>query len=153
MRENYRPDLSFHANDGVHAGGSDGLLRMPPMEFEPIINMADAVRQPRPFRAETAAWLGVITADMPMQNWYVYNHISYARWVLEDATSALNAKILSLTPSLLGPVTTVQPTVSFIEHGGGGGGDGGSSQFVTNMSPTANSINQYSISRPYFWAS
>ena len=151
MRENYRPDLSFHANDGVHAGGSDGLLRMPPMEFEPIINMADAVRQPRPFRAETAAWLGVITADMPMQNWYVYNHISYARWVLEDATSALNAKILSLTPSLLGPVTTVQPTVSFIEQGGGG--DGGSSQFVTNISPTAKSINQNSISRPYFWAS
>jgi hypothetical protein len=70
MRENYRPDLAFHANNGVQAGGSDGLLRMPPMEFEPIMNMADAVRQPRPFRAETAAWLGVITADMPMQNWY-----------------------------------------------------------------------------------
>ena len=30
--------------------------------------MADAVRQPRPFLAQTAAWLGVITADMPMQN-------------------------------------------------------------------------------------
>ena len=25
--------------------------------------MADAVRQPRPFLAQTAAWLGVITAD------------------------------------------------------------------------------------------
>ena len=43
---------------------------MPPMTFEPLINMADAVRQPRPFLAETAAWLGVITANMPMQNWY-----------------------------------------------------------------------------------
>ena len=67
MRENYRPDLPFHANDGHVLGGSDGILRMPPLTFEPIINMADAVRQPRPFLAQTAAWLGVITADMPMQ--------------------------------------------------------------------------------------
>ena len=72
MRENYRPDLQFHASDGVHhtgESGSDGSLRLPPMSFEPLINMADAVRQPRPKLAHTAAWLGVITADMPMQNW------------------------------------------------------------------------------------
>ena len=62
--------MAFHGNDGVTLGGSDGSLRMPPMTFEPLINMADAVRQPRPFLAETAAWLGVITANMPMQNWY-----------------------------------------------------------------------------------
>ena len=115
MRENYRPDLTFHANDGVVRGGSDGVLRMPPMTFEPIINMADAVRQPRGFLAQTAAWLGVITADMPMQNWYVYNHIMYARWLLEDATSALNAQMLELAPSLLGHVTTSQPRVTVVE--------------------------------------
>jgi hypothetical protein len=95
------------------------------MTFEPIINMADAVRQPRPFLAETAAWLGVITADMPMQNWYVYNHIMYARWVLDDAVSAVNAKLLELTPSLMGPVTTIQPTITFVVKGGGEGEDDG----------------------------
>ena len=100
--------------------------------------MADAVRQPRPFLAQTAAWLGVITADMPMQNCasstarlalvpralitrfrlpagYVYNHIMYARWVLEDATSALNGQIAELSPSLLAPVTTVHPEVTVVE--------------------------------------
>ena len=115
MRENYRPDLTFHANDGTVRGGSDGILRMPPLTFEPIINMADAVRQPRPFLAQTAAWLGVITADMPMQNWYVYNRIMYMRWMLEDSTAALNAQILELTPSLLGSVTTVHPVVTVLE--------------------------------------
>ena len=35
----------------------------------------------------------------------------YARWLLEDATSALDAQLLELSPSLLGPVTTVQPSV------------------------------------------
>ena len=44
MRENYRPDLVFHANDGLAAGGSDGSLRVPPMTFEPMIYMADSVR-------------------------------------------------------------------------------------------------------------
>ena len=34
-----------------------------------MINMADAVRQPRAKFAQTAAWLGVITADLVMQNW------------------------------------------------------------------------------------
>eukprot|EP01052_Picozoa_sp_SAG31_P023229 SAG31_NODE_1902_length_6956_cov_5.312236_2_plen_490_part_00 len=115
MRENYRPDLSFHANDGRVRGGSDGILRMPPMTFEPIINMADAVRQPRPFLAQTAAWLGVITANMPMQNWYVYNRIMYMRWQLDDATAVLNAQILELAPSLLSSVTTVHPTVTILE--------------------------------------
>ena len=47
MRENYRPDLAFHGSDGSGLGGSDGALRMPPMTFEPLINMPDAVRQPR----------------------------------------------------------------------------------------------------------
>ena len=65
----YRPDLPFHASDGVVRGGSDGALRLPPMSFEPMINMADAVRQPRAKFAQTAAWLGVITADLVMQNW------------------------------------------------------------------------------------
>ena len=31
---------------------------------------------------------------MLMQNWYVYNHIMYARWLLEDSTSALNAQVI-----------------------------------------------------------
>lgn len=108
MRENYRPDLGFHANDGVHTGGSDGLLRLPPMTFEPLINMPDAVRQPVAKLAQTAAWLGVVTGDMPHLNWYVYNHIMYARWALEDATSAVNAQVLELTYSLMGPVTVVR---------------------------------------------
>ena len=85
------------------------------MTFEPCINMPDAVRQPRPFRAQTAAWLSVVTADVPMQAWYVYNHIMYQRWVLEDTTSALNGQILELAPSLLGSVTTVQPVVTAVE--------------------------------------
>ena len=85
------------------------------MTFEPCINMPDAVRQPRPFRAQTAAWLSVVTADIPMQVWYVYNHIMYQRWVLEDTTSALNGQILELAPSLLGSVTTVQPVVTAVE--------------------------------------
>eukprot|EP01051_Picozoa_sp_SAG22_P004038 SAG22_NODE_207_length_15278_cov_4.056855_15_plen_123_part_00 len=75
MRENYRPDLAFHASDGLSVGGGDGLdgtgsdgaMRMPPMTFVPMINMADAVRQPRPKLAQTAAWLSVITADMTHQ--------------------------------------------------------------------------------------
>ena len=114
MRENYRPDLAFHANDGVRhdRGGGDGALRMPPMTFEPMINMPDAVRQPRPKLARTAAWLAAITADMPIQIWYVFNHIMFARWLLEDSTSQLNAQMLELAPSLLGRVTTVQPVVA-----------------------------------------
>ena len=51
--------------------------------------MADAVRQPRTKLAITAAWLAAITADIPHQNWYVYNHIMYARWLLEDATVSM----------------------------------------------------------------
>eukprot|EP01047_Picozoa_sp_COSAG01_P036129 COSAG01_NODE_2809_length_7041_cov_4.383751_2_plen_143_part_00 len=46
--------------------------------------------------------------------WYVYNHIMYARWILEDAITALNAQLLELAPSLLGPVDTVQPTVTVV---------------------------------------
>ena len=59
---------------------------------------------------------------------YVYNHIMYARWVLDDAVSAVNAKILELTPSLLGAVTTIQPSVAFVAddpHGPGVAGDAG----------------------------
>ena len=119
MRENYRPDLGFHGNDGRSLGGSDGLLRMPPMTFEPLMNMPDAVRQPIGKRAQTAAWLGVVTADMPHLNWYVYNHIMYARWALEDATSAVNAQLLELTPSLLGPVTIVQPKTTVLAEAAG----------------------------------
>lgn len=85
------------------------------MTFEPMINMADAVRQPRPKLAHSAAWLSVISANMPHQNWYVYNHIMYSRWLLEDATSSLNAELLELMPSLLGPVTVVQPTVVVVK--------------------------------------
>ena len=33
------------------------------MTFEPLINMPDAVRQPIPKLAQTAAWLGVVTAE------------------------------------------------------------------------------------------
>eukprot|EP01043_Picozoa_sp_COSAG02_P009338 COSAG02_NODE_315_length_24910_cov_17.139978_10_plen_411_part_00 len=44
----------------------------------------------------------------------VYNHIMYARWVLEDAITALNAQLLELAPSLLGTVDTVQPTVTVL---------------------------------------
>eukprot|EP01051_Picozoa_sp_SAG22_P019486 SAG22_NODE_3612_length_1616_cov_1.926170_3_plen_179_part_00 len=50
MRENYRPDLPSHAPAPLGqplSGGGDGVLRSPPMTFEPMINMADAVRQPR----------------------------------------------------------------------------------------------------------
>ena len=46
------------------------------------------------------------------QNWYVYNHIMYARWLLEDATNSLNAQMLELAPSLLGHVATRQPAVT-----------------------------------------
>eukprot|EP01047_Picozoa_sp_COSAG01_P036128 COSAG01_NODE_2809_length_7041_cov_4.383751_1_plen_609_part_00 len=75
MRENYRPDLAFHSSDGVHGRGgegpdgtgSDGSMRMPPMTFSVLINLADAVRQPRPKLAQTAAWLSVITAQMAHQ--------------------------------------------------------------------------------------
>lgn len=38
----------------------------------------------------------------------------YARWVLEDAITALNAQLLDLAPSLLGPVDTVQPTTTVL---------------------------------------
>jgi len=63
MRENYRPDLPFHANDGVHAGGSDGALRMPPMTFEPMMNMADAVRL-EPGSMSTCTYLRVMRVMM-----------------------------------------------------------------------------------------
>jgi hypothetical protein len=94
--------------------GSDGSMRMPPMSFVPLINLPDAVRQPRPKFAQTAAWLSVITASMAHQIWYVYNHIMYARWLLEDAITALNAQLLELAPSLLASVDTVQPTVTVL---------------------------------------
>jgi hypothetical protein len=38
MRENYRPDMAFHHNDGWDSPGSDGDLRLPPNTFEPITN-------------------------------------------------------------------------------------------------------------------
>ena len=38
----------------------------------------------------------------------------YARWVLEDAITALNAQLLELAPSLLGAVDTVQPTATVL---------------------------------------
>ena len=82
------------------------------MTFEPLINMPDAVRQPRAKFAQTAAWLSLITADMAHQVWYVYNHIMFERWALEDATSAVDAQILELSSSLLGAATTVQPKVT-----------------------------------------
>eukprot|EP01051_Picozoa_sp_SAG22_P004039 SAG22_NODE_207_length_15278_cov_4.056855_16_plen_163_part_01 len=38
----------------------------------------------------------------------------YARWLLEDSITALNAQLLELLPSLLAPVDTVQPTVTVL---------------------------------------
>lgn len=118
MRENYVPFLIGHDGDGLFdQPGSDGSLRMPPMTFEPMMNMADAVRQPIAKLARAAAWLGVITADMPMQNWYVFNEIMYQRWQLEDETSAVDAAILSLQSSLQGDVRTVHPTLRVVTGG------------------------------------
>ena len=85
------------------------------MTFEPLINMPDAVRQPRAKFAQSAAWLSLVTADMAHQVWYVYNHIMFERWALEDATSTVDAQILELSPSLLGAATTVQPRVAVMD--------------------------------------
>eukprot|EP01051_Picozoa_sp_SAG22_P019485 SAG22_NODE_3612_length_1616_cov_1.926170_2_plen_187_part_00 len=41
-----------------------------------------------------------------VKNWYVYNHIMFERWLLEDVTAAVDAEFLELLPSLLGPVAT-----------------------------------------------
>ena len=42
IRENYRPDLAFHANDGHRRFGSDGDLRMPPMKAIPPVTMPES---------------------------------------------------------------------------------------------------------------
>jgi hypothetical protein len=49
IRENYRPEMAFHHNDGSAAHpGSDASLRMPPNTFEPVFNGLQAERQAVP---------------------------------------------------------------------------------------------------------
>jgi len=70
MRENYRPDMAYHRNDGSTGNaGSDGDLRLPPNTFEPIFNGLQAERQAVPGVARSNAYLGLITANLIHHNW------------------------------------------------------------------------------------
>ena len=72
IRENYRPEMAYHHNDGsAQHPGSDGSLRMPPMTFEPVFNGLQAERQAVPEVARSNAYLGLITANLVHHNWYV----------------------------------------------------------------------------------
>jgi hypothetical protein len=122
------------ANDGNVRGGSDGILRMPPLTFEPIINMADAVRQPRPFLAQTAAWLGVITADMPMQNWYRLCHRMSRRAI--DSLGGVTASTLAEGPASGHCVHMLCCRSGATDDCGGGGGVGVGSGTCTTASCT-----------------
>ena len=73
MRENYRPDLPYHANDGWLRPGSDGVLRLPPMTFEPVINMPQMNRHALPRVGQANAWLGAVSADLANNNWCAWN--------------------------------------------------------------------------------
>ena len=71
IRENYRPEMAYHHNDGsAQHPGSDGSLRMPPMTFEPVFNGLQAERQAVPEVARSNAYLGLITANLVHHNWY-----------------------------------------------------------------------------------
>ena len=57
IRENYRPEMAYHHNDGsAQHPGSDGSLRMPPMTFEPVFNGLQAERQAVPEVALFQSW-------------------------------------------------------------------------------------------------
>jgi hypothetical protein len=70
IRENYRPDMAFHSNDGWARPGSDGALRLPPMTFEPVCNGPQMERQWAPEVARSNAYLGLVNANMANVHWY-----------------------------------------------------------------------------------
>ena len=69
MRENYRPDLPSHAPEPARGGGGDGALRLPPLTFEPVVNMPQPCRQFSPAAVRAEAWVGVATGDLWANNW------------------------------------------------------------------------------------
>jgi hypothetical protein len=117
IRENYRPEMAYHHNDGsIDQPGSDGNLRMPPNTFEPVFNGLQAERQVVPEVARSNAYLGLITANLIHHNWYVFNSINYVRWQNVNLVDSVFAEFQELSSSVLSPFTTQHPTVKILEE-------------------------------------
>ena len=117
IRENYRPEMAYHHNDGsVEHPGSDASLRMPPNTFEPVFNGLQAERQAVPEVARSNAYLGLITANLIHHNWYVFNSINYIRWQNVALVDKVFSEFQELSASVLSPWTTVHPTVKVLEE-------------------------------------
>lgn len=117
IRENYRPEMAFHHNDGsVEHPGSDASLRMPPNTFEPVFNGLQAERQAVPEVARSNAFLGLITANLIHHNWYVFNSINYVRWQNVALVDKVFAEFQELSAAVLSPFTTFHPTVKVLEE-------------------------------------
>jgi hypothetical protein len=121
MDENYRPDLKYHATTAAmtakgeavrSTGTQDSSLRMPPMTFEPVMNMPGPQRAYSSVDLKTLIWLGVITADMTALSHFVYSQDVHKRWEAKDAINEVQAQIQELLPSLNADVTVAQPTVT-----------------------------------------
>lgn len=117
IRENYRPEMAYHHNDGsVDHPGSDASLRMPPNTFEPVFNGLQAERQVVPDVARSNAYLGLITANLIHHNWYVFNPINYIRWQNVNLVDKTFAEFQELGSSVLSPFMTQHPSVTVLEE-------------------------------------
>ena len=117
IRENYRPEMAFHHNDGsVDHPGSDASLRMPPNTFEPLFNGLQAERQVVPDVARSNAYLGLITANLIHHNWYVFNPRNYIRWQNVNLVDKVFAEFQQLGSSVLSPFTAQHPTVKVLDE-------------------------------------
>ena len=113
IRENYRPEMAYHHNDGsCEHPGSDASLRMPPNTFEPMFNGLQAERQAVGEVARSNAYLGLITAGLLHNNWYVFNEINYVKWQNVAIVDRIFAEFQILAPAVLSPWTTQHPTVA-----------------------------------------
>ena len=95
MVENYRNDLGFHESDG----GNDNSFRRPPSSFEVIVNMPGPMRQFGHEGLETMVWIGIIVANAPWLNWFVFRTDLGSRQQIEIAVETVNLKVQELMPS------------------------------------------------------
>ena len=117
MRENYRPDMAFHAADGWERAGSDGELRLPPMTFTPIMNGPQVERQAVPAVARSNVYLGLVGANMVHIHMYVYNQLNEIRKQNTAMVDQIFAELGHLSSSILTSHDAVHPAAQVVPLG------------------------------------
>eukprot|EP00947_MAST-08B_sp_MAST-8B-sp1_P000898 g898.t1 len=117
MRENYRPDMAFHAADGWERAGSDGELRLPPMTFTPIMNGPQVERQAVPAVARSNVYLGLVGANMVHIHMYVYNQLNEIRKQNTAMVDQIFAELDHLSSSILTSHDAVHPVAQVVPLG------------------------------------